>query len=183
MNDTELIERTVERHVAFEGIIVNVRQDTVELPTGKLARREVIEHPGGVAILALDGGDVLMVRQYRYVFSRMMLEIPAGKLEPGEAADPRKAALRELREETGCVCDVFESMGQVIPSPGIYRETLHLFFASGLHYVGEDPDEDEFLRLVRIPYEKVREMCISGEIEDGKTVAAVLRAERFLQKK
>ena len=182
MEFSELIERPVEQHTVFEGIIVNVRQDVAALANGKLVRREIIEHPGGVAILPIDReGNVLMVRQYRYAFGRVMLEIPAGKLEPGEAADPAAAAKRELREEIGCLADVFEPMGRVIPSPGVYRETLWLYYATDLTYVGEDPDEDEFLRLERIPYGRAREMCLSGEIEDAKTIAAILRAERFLK--
>ena len=182
MDASELVERQVETHTVFRGIIVNVRQDVAAMPNGKLVKREVIDHPGGVAILPLDAeGNVLMVRQYRYAFGRVMLEIPAGKLEPGEDADPAAAARRELREEVGVTAGVFEPMGKVIPSPGVYRENLWLYFAGDLRYVGDDPDEDELLRLERIPYEKAREMCLSGEIEDAKTIAAILRAERFIK--
>ncbi len=182
MDFSDLIERPVEQHTVFTGIVVNVRQDVAAMPNGKLVKREIIEHPGGVAVLPIDGeGNVLMVRQYRYAFGRVMLEIPAGKLEPGEDADPAAAARRELREETGCLAGVFEPMGRVIPSPGIYRENLWLYFAGDLTYVGEDPDEDELLRLERVPYARARELCLSGEIEDAKTVVAVLRAERFIK--
>jgi len=176
----ELTERQIVKNVVFRGKIVNVRQDTAEIPGGKHALREIVEHPGGVCVLPIDeDGNAILVRQFRYAFMKEMLEAPAGKLEPGE--DPAEAARRELREETGCICSGFEFMGKIAPSPGVYAEALWLYLATGLEYVGEDPDEDEFLKLEKVPLEKVREMCVSGEIEDAKTNILVFRAAEKLK--
>lgn len=175
MMELDLTERELERKTVFHGIIIDVRQDTVELPDGTSAVREVVQHPGGVSIVAVDERmNALMVRQYRYAMGREMLEVPAGKLELGE--DPAQAARRELREETGCVCSGFEALGRVAASPGVYSETLWLYLATGLEYVGEQPDEGEFLKIERIPLSELRKRCLSGEIEDAKTNIAVLRA-------
>ena len=122
----DLTERKLSREDKFAGRIVTVHVDTVELPNGGTATREVVDHPGGVAVLALDGeNNVLTVTQYRYPFGKQLLEIPAGKLDhPGE--DPYAAGLRELKEETGAVPGVYQSLGRILPSPSCYAETLHL---------------------------------------------------------
>ncbi|MPM72377.1 Methanol dehydrogenase activator [bioreactor metagenome] len=137
------------------------------------------DHCPCVAVVALDGGNnVLTVTQYRYAFGRALLEIPAGKLEEGE--EPAAGALRELREETGAVPDELLPMGKILPSPGCLGEELYLFLARGLTMGEARPDEDEFLRLERIPMEELAHRCLRGEIEDGKTVAAVLKAKLLL---
>lgn len=172
-------ETLVSREEKYKGLFLDVHVDQVTLPTGKPAVREVADHCPGVAILAIDDrGNVLTVTQYRYVFSRLLLEIPAGKLEPGE--DPASGALRELREETGAVPDQFLPMGRILPSPGCYGEALYLFLARGLHMEGAQPDDDEFLIQERIPFDEMVHRVMSGEIEDAKTIAAVLKAKILL---
>lgn len=176
---SSLTETFLSREDIFQGKIVSVHVDRVMLPNGAQARREVVEHCGGVAILALDDrGSVLTVTQYRYVFGQELMEIPAGKLEPGE--EPSSAALRELLEETGAVPDEFLPMGKILPSPGCFGETLYLFLARGLHFQESRPDEDEFLRMERIPFDVLVHRILSGEITDAKTVAAVLKAKYLL---
>ena len=175
----DMKETLISREDIFRGRVVSLHVDKVRLPNGHESVRECVEHNGGVAILALDDdNNVLTVTQYRYVFGREMLEIPAGKLEPGE--DPVSAALRELREETGASPDEFLPLGTILPSPGCYGETLHLFLARGLHFGAARPDEDEFLRADRIPFDEMVRRVLRGEIADGKTVAAVLKAKCLL---
>ena len=175
----DLTERKVSGKEVYHGRLVRVRVDDVVLPNGHRTTREVVDHVDGVAILALDEGNhVLTVTQYRYVFEKPLLEIPAGKLEEGE--DPLSGALRELREETGAVPDEFVPMGRILPAPGCYGETLYLFLARGLHLGETQPDPDEFLMQERIPFDEMVHRCLSGEIEDAKTVAAVLKAKLLL---
>lgn len=175
----DLTERFQSREDVFHGRILTVHVDTVELPNGRPALREVADHPGGVAVLALDGeNNVLAVTQYRYVFRRPVLEIPAGKLEPGE--DPGEAGLRELREETGAVPGRYEPLGKLLPSPGCYGEVLYLYLARDLRMDAQHLDEDEFLNVERIPFDEMVRRCLSGEIEDAKTLAAVLKAKVLL---
>ena len=176
---SNLKEVFLSREDKFQGRVVSVHVDQVLLPNGHQSFREVVDHNGGVAIVALDDDNcVLTVTQYRYVFGREVLEIPAGKLERGE--DPVSAALRELREETGAYPDEFLPLGTVLPSPGCFGETLHLFLARGLHFGEARPDEDEFLKLERIPFDEMVRRILSGRISDGKTVAGILKAKLLL---
>lgn len=175
----DLTETKLDRTEQYAGPLFSVHSDHVRLPNGRTSVREVIEHVDGVAVLPLDeDGNVLTVTQYRYCFGRTMLEIPAGKLDPGET--PREGALRELREETGAVPGEFQSLGRIIPSCGCYTETLHLFLAKGLRIGDQDLDADEFLHVQRIPFPELVRRCVSGEIEDAKTVAAVLKTKLLL---
>ena len=171
----DMTEKTLASREVYRGRIIRVREDTVLLPNGKEGRREVVEHPGGVGILALDGDDVLLVRQYRYAFSRVLTEIPAGKREPGE--EPSVTARRELKEEIGAEAEKWTELGALIASPGCYGETLYLFMARGLRFGETHPDEDEFLDVVRMPFDRAVELCMTGELTDAKTVAAVLKAK------
>ena len=169
-------EKKLRRLNTYEGIIINVGLDRVSLPDGSEAFREIVEHPGGVGILALEAdGTVLLVRQYRYAFGRTLLEIPAGKREPGE--EPFVTARRELREETGAVAESWTPLGSLIASPGCYDEVLYLYLAQDLHYGATDPDEDEFLAVERMPLDELARLCVDGEITDAKTVCAVLKAK------
>ena len=172
----DLTEKTIRREDKFQGRILSVHVDTVLLPNGNTSTREVVDHVDGVAVLPLDErNNVLTVTQYRYVFGRTLLEIPAGKLDPGE--DPVTGALRELKEETGAVPDTFLPLGRIIPAPGCYGEVLHLFLAKGLHMEEQHLDPDEFLNVERIPFNEMVHRCLNGEIEDAKPVAAVLKAK------
>ena len=177
----DLTERTLESRTVYEGVIVRVKLDEVQLPNGKEARREVVEHPGGVAILALDREDnVAVVRQYRYPFHRVLLELPAGKLEPGE--DPRVCGVRELEEEVGLTADEFIYLGGLYLSPGYSNEVLHLYLARGLRQGACHLDEDEFLEGERIPFARLVDMVMADEIHDAKTVAAVLKTKVYLER-
>ena len=172
----DLTEKTLSRKDIYDGHIVHLHVDEVALPDGSRSVREIIDHCPCVAVVALDGQDrVLTVTQYRYAFGRELLEIPAGKLEPGE--DPVTGALRELKEETGAVPDTFLPLGRIIPAPGCYGEVLHLFLARGLRMEEQHLDPDEFLNVERIPFDEMVHRCLNGEIEDAKTVAAVLKAK------
>ena len=175
----DLTEKTLSREEKYSGPLFSVHTDQVLLPNGQTSYREVVEHVDGVAVLALDErNNVLTVRQYRYVFGRTLLELPAGKLDPGE--DPVTGALRELKEETGAVPDTFLPMGVILPSPGCLGERLYLFLAKGLHMESQQLDEDEFLNVERIPFNEMVHRVMDGEIEDSKTIAAVLKAKVLL---
>jgi len=176
----DLTEKKVSSRPIFAGRILDVREDTVSLPNGKTASREIVRHPGGVGILALDDeNNVLTVTQYRYAYGKLLVEIPAGKLEYGE--DPREAGIRELREETGATAGRFDPMGELYPSPGYCDEIIRLYLARDLTFGDTDPDEDEFLTMQRIPFAEMVEKALSGELTDAKTVAAVLKAKLLLK--
>ena len=180
MKPLDLTETTLYRQEIFQGKVFTVHVDDVRLPNGNVTKREAVEHKGGAAVLALDDDDnVLVVTQYRYVIGRLFTELPAGKLDKA-GEDPRSAALRELREETGMVPDSFESLGTVIPTPGYDTEVLYLYLARGLHMEGQHLDPDEFLNVDRIPFAEMVDKCMSGEIQDAKTVVAVLKAKILL---
>ncbi|MBR2583316.1 MAG: NUDIX hydrolase [Oscillospiraceae bacterium] len=173
------IETRLDGETRYSGVIVNIRLDRAQLENGKIVRREVVEHPGGVGILPLDDeGCCYMVRQFRYPFSRQLLEIPAGKLERGE--DPLECAVRELSEETGFTADEMISMGKCLTSPGISTETLYLYLARGLHAGKAHLDEGEFLNVEKYPLSELIGMAERNELEDGKTIIAVLKAQRLL---
>lgn len=175
----DLTETCLESREMYRGRVVRLRVDTVSLPNGRTSLREIVEHPGGVAILALDeAGCVPLVTQYRYAFSRTLLELPAGKREPGE--EPLVTAQRELKEEVGATAREWTSLGQLIPSPGCYNEVLHLFLARDLRFGSQQPDEDEFLSVQRVPFDQLLHRCLDGSIQDGKTVSAVLKAKLLL---
>ena len=175
----DLTEVTLRRKDVYDGKILKVHVDDVRLPNGREAVREVVDHVDGAAVLAMDEANrVLVVRQYRYVFGRVLAELPAGKLDPGE--DPVAGALRELKEETGAVPGTFLPMGVYLGSPGCLGEELHLFLARDLQMAEAQPDEDEFLEMARVPFEEMVHRILSGEITDGKTIAAVLKAKLLL---
>ena len=180
MNQTaDLTEKTLSREDKYQGSFLSLHVDQVLLPNGRSSTREVVEHVDGVAILALDDrNNVLTVTQYRYVIGKPLLEIPAGKLEPGE--DPVTGALRELKEETGAVPDTFLPMGVTLPSPGCLSERLYLFLAKGLHMEEQHLDEDEFLAVDRVPFDQLCAQALSGQLRDAKTCVAVLRAKALL---
>ena len=175
----ELWEKTVESETLFEGKIVTLKLDKAQLVNGRIARREVVEHPGGVAVLPLfDDGTVSIVRQFRYPFQAVVTELPAGKLERGE--DHRLAGLRELEEETGLTADSFQYMGALLASPGFSDEVIHLYLARGLRQGPCHPDPDEFLELCRLPFSELLEQAMDGRLRDAKTVAGLLKTKVLL---
>lgn len=175
----ELTEKTLSGRTEFEGKIVKLTVDTVELPDGATAIREVVGHPGGVCVLALlEDGTVPLVRQFRYPLGRVMAELPAGKLEYGE--EPRPAAVRELGEEVGLVPGELTDLGAIYVSPGFCTEKLHMYLARSLTRVPVHPDEDEFLEIEYLPFDELVRRVMSGEIQDGKTVAATLKTKTLL---
>ena len=175
-------EKRIDGEIKYKGVIVTVRLDRAQLVNGKIVKREVVEHPGGVTVLPVDeNGVCTMVRQFRYPFGRMILEAPAGKLEPGE--DPKESAVRELSEETGYTADEWIDLGACCTSPGFSNEVLHVYLALGLHAGASHPDEDEFLNTEKIPLIELSRMVMAGEIDDAKTIVAVLKAEKILRER
>ena len=174
-------EKELSREDHYRGRIVTVHTDTVQLDDGTTAFREIVDHPGGVGIVAVDAeGGVFMVRQYRYAMGKELLEIPAGKLEKGE--DPYECAVRELGEETGCTAGKIVPLGTLYPSPGYTREVLYIYLALDLREGESHPDEGEFLDVLRMPLDKLCDMAENGEISDAKSVIGLLRARKYLNK-
>lgn len=172
-------EKTVQSTTVFDGRVIRVKHDRVLCPNGQESMREIVEHRGGVAVLALtDADELFLVRQYRYALGRELLEIPAGKLEIGE--EPGVAIRRELEEEIGMVAADWQSLGYIIPTCGYCSEKIHLFLARGLHATHTHPDADEFLDIIRLPRTEALAMCRDGRINDAKTVCALMRAEEWL---
>lgn len=155
---------------------MKTRLDEVLLPNGRMARREVCEHVGGVGVLPVDrSGNIILVRQFRYPYDTELLEIPAGKLDHG-AEDFAACGARELKEETGCTAGRIVPLGAQYPSPGFLTEVVHLFAALDLTEGEMQPDEDEFVEVVRLPIAEVEAMIARDEIRDAKTIVAMYRA-------
>ena len=175
----ELVEKRLSGETVFDGKIMHVRRDIVQLSDGSEAFREVVDHSGGVCVLALDNeGRVLLVSQFRYPHEKVLREIPAGKLEPGE--DPAQAARRELKEETGAVAVRWESLGEIYPTPAYCGEIIRMYMARELTFGETNLDEGEFLEVERVDFDVLVGQVLSGEIRDAKTVAAVLKAKLLL---
>lgn len=176
----DLTEKTRKQTDIYNGRIIHVRVDDVELPNGRPAKREVVDHPGGVCIAALtDKQELLFVEQFRYPYKEVVLELPAGKLEYGE--DPLEAGKRELREETGAAASEYRSLGELYPSPGYCGEIIHLYLATGLAFSAQYPDDDEFLELRRIPLTEAYGMVMRNEIADAKTQVGILKTYHILK--
>ncbi len=172
-----LEEKQLSSEYKFKGRIINLRQDTALLPNGNTATREVVEHPGGVCVAALTEQDeLLFVRQWRYPYGEETLEIPAGKRDKKDE-DPLECGKRELQEETGATAQHYIDLKPMYPTPGYINEVIYCFLATGLTFGEQNPDEDEFLDVLRIPLEKAVEMVLSGEIKDAKTQIAVLKVK------
>ena len=168
----DLAERTLHSQEIFAGRIVRLRVDTVELPDGQHSTREVVEHAGAVAIVALDSaGQVVMVRQYRQPVERILVEIPAGTLEIGE--EPLDCARRELEEETGLIAAHWEKILTYYSTPGFTNECLHIFMATGLTDGAAQPDHDEFVETVRVPLGEAYQQIFTGHIADGKSIIGI----------
>lgn len=170
----DFTEKTLNSQLVYKGKIIDVLCDKIEISTGKQSVREVVEHSGGVVILALKEKDtVLMVKQYRYPIKQAALELPAGKLEKGE--NPDLAAKRELSEETGYDAKTWKSLGYIYTSPGFCDEKLYLYLATNLTFTKAHPDEGEILEAYEYKISEVYNMIESGEINDAKTICAILR--------
>ena len=177
----ELYEKKLTSKQIFDGKVVKLFVDTVELPDGSEAIREIVRHPGAVCVIPVTKDmDVVTVKQYRYAFEQIMLEIPAGKLEPGE--NPLEAVKRELEEESGVVAGKIEYLGEIFTTVAIFDEKIHLYLATELEFKDAHPDDDEFLEVENIPLEKLYEMVMNGEIKDAKTQIAILKAYNILCK-
>ncbi len=171
-----LHEKMVSSEQKFDGHIVKLYKDMVEVEDGSIASREVIRHPGGVCVVPLDeDGNVLFVRQFRYPHDKVMIEIPAGKLEYGESH--HECGLRELKEEAGCTCDEYTYLGSLAPTPAYCSEVIHMYLARGLHYGEQKLDDGEFLDVEKIPLDKAVEMIMNNEIQDAKTQIAILKTK------
>ena len=175
----DLNERRLRSETIFDGKIIKVKKDQAELPGGGQAVREVVEHPGGVCVLALDeDGSVALVRQFRYPIQQQLLELPAGKLEYGE--DHYAAAVRELSEETGLEAEEWTYLGYMLPTPGYCTERIHMYLARKLKRKKQHLDADEFLDVLTVPFETLAEQVMDNTITDGKTVAATLKTKILL---
>lgn len=178
----ELTEKTLSEEYIYQGRIIKVRRDEVELPNGHKSVREVVEHSGGVCVLPLtDKEEVIFVRQFRYPYKEVILEIPAGKRDHGKES-PLECGKRELAEETGAKAAKYTNLGELYPSPGYCGEVIYMFLATGLTFGDTNPDEDEFLNVEKIPFDKALDMVLSGEIKDSKTQCALLKAAVILGK-
>ncbi|MUG64934.1 NUDIX domain-containing protein [Paenibacillus campinasensis] len=169
--NARLEETTLSTNNIFSGKIISLQVDTVRLPNGSTATREVVRHPGAVAVLALKDQKMLVVDQYRQPLGRCEVEIPAGKLEPGE--DPLEAAKRELEEETGYTCGSIRKLHSFYTSPGFADEVIHLYLAEDLTRGDMNPDEDEFLEMAEITLEEAYQLIQEERISDAKTILAV----------
>ena len=166
----------------FDGVILHVFKDTVELPNGNPATREVIRHVGAVGVIPVtDDGKVIVERQFRYPLNRVITEIPAGKLD-SFTEDRLSAAKRELEEETGYAAEVWTDLGDYYPTPAYCDERITLYLARGLTLGQRHLDEDEFLNFEAVPMEALVEDVMAGRITDGKTQVAILKAARLLEK-
>lgn len=180
--DGELIEKEKSSELIFDGKVLHLYRDEIYLPNGKESFREYCRHIGAVCVVPVtDEGEIICVRQYRYAVGRTVLEIPAGKLDSRDEI-PIDAAVRELREETGAAAKKITYMGEYFSSPAILDERIYMFLAEGLEFGETDFDEDEFIEIVKIPVDELVGMIMRGEIIDGKTQAAVMRAALAINK-
>lgn len=171
---SQLEEKTLSTEKIFSGKVISLQIDEVELPNGKKAKRELIKHPGAVAIIALtDDKKLVLVEQYRKALEKIILEIPAGKLEKNE--EPAECAIRELEEETGYACESLELLNSFYTSPGFADEIVHLFIAKGLKKKENAAglDEDEFVNLFELTLDEAKQAVIEKRIYDAKTIFAV----------
>jgi ADP-ribose pyrophosphatase len=172
--------RVLESRTVHEGRVIRLRLEEIELPGGRRSRLELVAHPGAAAIVPVDdGGDVLLVRQYRHATGgEWLLEVPAGKLDPGES--PERCAERECEEETGFRPAQLHSLGWIWTTPGFTDERIWLYLATGLAPGRQDLQEDEALSVERLPLARALALALAGGIDDGKSIAALVRAAAHL---
>lgn len=179
--DAALAEHPLTEDVAWTGRIFNVDRLHVRLPDGRTATRDVVRHPGAVAVVALtEDGRICLVRQYRTALSRVTVEIPAGKLDPGE--DPLECASRELLEETGMSAEKIAFLTTIATSDGFCDELIHLYMATGLEFSRSNPDADEFINVDLVPLGELVDAVLDGRIEDAKTVVGALLCDAIMRR-
>ena len=180
MDDRHLFEETLSSEQIFDGRVVKLFRDEVLLENGEKATREVIKHSGGVCVLPLDGdGNIYMVKQFRYPFKQVLLEIPAGKKELGE--EPIECGIRELGEEIGATAEKVTPLGKLYPTVAYDTEIIWMYLAEGLTFAGgQHLDPEEFVDIVKIPFDEAYRMVLADEIPDAKTQLAILRAKALL---
>ncbi|MEI8129390.1 MAG: NUDIX hydrolase [bacterium] len=175
---TKFNETTLSEKKEFSGKFIDVSTYRVELSTGEKGIREVVHHPGGVVVVAQkDANTILMVKQYRYPIKEVSLELPAGRLEKDE--NPDLAIKRELEEETGFVARTWKSLGYIYTTPGICDEKLYLYYATDLTFKGQNPDDGEIIEYFEYNLDEVFNLIKTGEINDAKTICALMRAFRL----
>lgn len=168
-------EKTMKSERIYEGKILSVRIDTVELPDKKYSKREIVEHPGAVAIIPItEDKEIFLVKQFRKATETVLLEIPAGKLEINE--QPTECAIRELKEETGLNAEKMDCILDYYSSPGFTNEKIHIFMASGVTIGEAEPEEDEYIDVVKIKIDEAMNMINDGTIKDGKTIIGIFMA-------
>ncbi|MGN0796192.1 MAG: NUDIX hydrolase [Christensenellales bacterium] len=175
------MEKTINKKYVYNGKIINVRCDDALAENGNPCLREVVEHRGGAAILAIEGEYVYLVRQYRYAYGEYLLEIPAGKLEKGE--DPYFTAIRELEEEIGKKADSLQEFGKIYPTPGYCNEIIHLYLATEFISTATHFDDDESLSIEKVKLKDAVQMVINGDIKDAKTAIALLKYNAIIEMK
>lgn len=172
-------EKTMKSERIYEGRIINLRVDTVELSNKKYSKREIVEHPGAVGIIAITKDDeVILVKQYRKPVEDTLLEIPAGKLEPKE--NPQECAIRELEEETGFATDNVEKILEFYTTPGFSNEVMHIYIAKDLKEGTVNLDDDENIQIIKLPIDEVLYKIKTGEIKDAKTIIGILTYTNLL---
>lgn len=175
----ELYEKIIKSDIKFEGRVFKVELTEVELPDGQKSTREIVRHNGGAAIVAIDDNkNIFLVKQYRISTGQELLEIPAGKLEIGE--DPLECAKRELEEETGMVPVEIKHLFSMYATPGYCSEKLHIYFAKNLKVGQIHRDEEEFLHVIKVPFDIAYKMVMNGQIFDAKTIAGILAAKDLI---
>lgn len=183
MKDEKLTEVTTKSELIYDGAVVHLYRDEIRLPDGKPGVREIVRHIGAVSVIPLDAdGNIICVRQFRYPYGKVLTEIPAGKLDSPDEI-PEEAARRELREEVGAVGGRLIPLGDLYPSVAIFNEVIHMYAAVGFSYGETDPDEDEFLDVVRIPFGELYRAVLDGEITDAKTQVSVLKLQKLIEDK
>ena len=176
-----LIEKQISSETIYDGKIIKVCKDTALLPNGNTAIREIVKHNGGICIAPLtDDNELIFVKQFRYPYNEILLELPAGKRDNNE--DPLIGAKRELKEETGATAKKTISLGQLYPTVAYCDEIIWLYLATGLSFGEQKLDEDEFLSVTKIPLETAAEMVLNGEIKDSKTQVLILKIKMMKDK-
>jgi ADP-ribose diphosphatase len=176
----DLTERALSSELIYDGKLLRVRRDKVRLPDGGTAEREYIQHPGAVLVIAvLDSGELVLERQFRYALGRDMIELPAGKIDPGES--PLETAKRELREETGYTASSWRHLSTIHLAIGYSDERIEMFLARGLKQEQAKLDDEEFLEVFSLPLDTAVEWVREGRISDAKTVSGLFWAEKVLE--